>query len=454
MNHEKDRSLDWLANFGNVAQFVSFVPGEETLRQTYCRISGYEANHPFATVREAITALLAAAPDGTVNIRSYAPDSPRSREFVYAIDTVDAALENLDRLATEGLHLIVNETVDVADGGVSGVAQGDVIEFAPDDTPRCVEKPGTVSLPLEWGLDLLSTVYGFRPALAPANARIEFSVHPKPRGWKRSHTLLWEREETPEQPAQAATSWPNRFSRHLGDKVYGLIMAHILGAHVPETLVINRRVAPFRFGRPTNSDEVWIRTSPNEQEPGLFTTRKGWTDPFRLMAEEDPKNERIASVLAQSAIPAIYSGAAVEDANGDLFVEGVAGEGDLFMLGRSARQDLPKKIVADVEDAVRHLRRALGPVRIEWVHDGTIAWIVQMHSGAATGTAHVLVPGTPARWTAFDVNDGLEALRALLRSIDPNDGIELLGNVGMTSHIADLVRKAGVPARIAATATA
>jgi hypothetical protein len=33
--------------------------------------------------------------------------------------------------------------VDIEDGGVSGVAYGDMLEFAPGDTPRYVEKPGT-----------------------------------------------------------------------------------------------------------------------------------------------------------------------------------------------------------------------------------------------------------------------------------------------------------------------
>ncbi len=40
-----------------------------------------------------------------------------------------------------------------------------MIEFAPDDTPRCVEKPGVASFPLAWGHSLLQTVYGsLRPS--------------------------------------------------------------------------------------------------------------------------------------------------------------------------------------------------------------------------------------------------------------------------------------------------
>ena len=62
-------------------------------------------------------------------------------------------------MSAEGLFVIANETVDVSDGGVSGVIQGGVAEFAPDDTPRCVEKAGTASLPMDWALALIETVY-------------------------------------------------------------------------------------------------------------------------------------------------------------------------------------------------------------------------------------------------------------------------------------------------------
>lgn len=78
--------------------------------------------------------------------RRYHPNSPRSREFVYGLKLRDDVISTLNRLAYSDLHLIVNETIDVHDGGVSGVIQGDVVELAPDDTPRCVEKPGVASL--------------------------------------------------------------------------------------------------------------------------------------------------------------------------------------------------------------------------------------------------------------------------------------------------------------------
>jgi hypothetical protein len=155
------------------------------------------------------------------------------------------------------LFVIANETVDVSDGGVSGVIQGGVIEFAPDDTPRCVEKEGTASLPVAWGLKLIRSVYGFEPDIVDAGkGRLEFSVHPKPRGWKKTHTLMWEYEGSDSAPADRSLSWPNRFSRHIGDKAFGLLVADAMGLPVPRTTVLSRRIAPFSFGQETGSHEV------------------------------------------------------------------------------------------------------------------------------------------------------------------------------------------------------
>ena len=161
MSFRKDRSLDELARVGNVAQFVSFAPIGDQPVQQFSRVAGFDANHIFSANGEAIGALLAASPERTINIRSFEPHSPRSRDFHYGIPDAEKALALVNQLSGEGLFVIANETVDVSDGGVSGVIQGGVIEFAPDDTPRCVEKPGTASLPVGWGLAILRNVYGF-----------------------------------------------------------------------------------------------------------------------------------------------------------------------------------------------------------------------------------------------------------------------------------------------------
>ena len=192
----KDRALDELARLGNVAQFVSFAPGPQgRLTQRYSRVCGFDANYTFASPRDAIDCLLRNSPENSINLRSFEPFRPQSRSFHYGIKGSAEAAALAAKMAEQSLYVIANETVDVADGGVSGVIQGEVIEFAPDDTPRCVEKPGAASLPKAIGLNLLSRVYGFRPDVVDVGTgRLEFSVHPKPRGWKRTHTIMWERE--------------------------------------------------------------------------------------------------------------------------------------------------------------------------------------------------------------------------------------------------------------------
>jgi hypothetical protein len=446
----KDRSLDGLARTGNVAQFISFAPDANgVLQQPYSRASGFEPNHLFPNLEDALTALLRRSADGTINLRSYSPDSPRSREFLYALKTVEEAIAGAQRLAGDGLSIIANETVDIHDGGVSGIIQGDVIEFAPDDTPRCVEKPGVASLPKAWGYALLKTVYGFEPDIDAAhNSRLEFSIHPKPRGWKQNHTLAWEYEELPDVSIEPSFAWPNRFSRHIGDKAFGLFMADQVGVPVPKTTVFGRRVAPFSFGQSTGSLEVWTRTCPHEPEPGRYTTVKGWIDPFKLMADEDPNHGAIASVLCQAAVPAAYSGAAIVTSDDTLHIEGRPGEGDGFMLGKDQPERLPTKIIADIKAVYETLSQPLGPVRFEWVHDGDKVWIVQLHRGATQTSQTVLVPGEATQWRSFEASQGLEALRAFLLALPADTGVTIEGDIGLTSHLADLIRKAKRPARL------
>jgi hypothetical protein len=446
----KDASLDELAEHGNVAQFVSFRPiAGGSLGQRFSRVAGYQSNHRFSSTSEAIEVLLRTSAENSVNIRSFDPDDPRSKEFIYGLKDISEVLSNLERLGRAGLYLIVNETIDVSDGGVSGVVQGEVIEFAPDDTPRCVEKPGVASLPLGIGMHLLEMVYGFQPDWkVRLGERIEFSIHPRPRGWKQTHMLTWERERGVVGSPTAKFSWPNRFSQHLGDKVFGLLVAHELGALVPRTLVISRRVAPFVFGADTGTTEVWTRTCPSIPQPGRFTTVKGWADPFALLSKEDPTDEEISSVLCQAAVQAQFSGAAIVGGDGELIIEGREGEGDRFMLGLDPPGALPKTIVADVEAIFGKFSFALGSVRFEWVHDGSRVWIVQLHRGATDTTRGALVPGDAERWVGIDVSLPLESIRTIISKLDQGVGLILSGDVGLTSHIADVVRKAGRPARI------
>ena len=448
--HFKDEVLERLSARANVAQFVSFGPD---LAQRFCRVRGFEAGHRFASLEEGAAALLGASADGSVNVRSFTPEKPKSREFIYGVSEAGRAAAEVRRLAAEGLYTIVNETVNVDDGGVSGVCVGRLVEFAPGDTPRCVEKPGTASLPREGGLRLLEKVYHFRPALDyPAATRVEFSLHPMRRGFRYEHTIVWELEEVGEVASRADVRWPNLFSRFVGDKAFGLLVGDMLGAPVPLTTVFARGVAPFTFGAATGSGEFWIRTCPVEQEPGRFTTRRGWLDPFKLLADEDPEGTRIASVLAQESVAAAFSGSLVADAEGGVTVEGVRGFGDAFMVGRAGVEELPGEVRASVLRLFESLSASLGPVRLEWVHDGEAVWLLQLHSGATQTSGGTIYPGEAARYHAFKVEQGIDALRTLISKVQGSgDGILLVGNVGVTSHLGDLLRRARIPSRVERT---
>jgi hypothetical protein len=447
----KDESLNELAERGmNVAQFVSFSPGRKGPQQEYSRVAGRKPNESFPDLRSALNALLEGSHTQSINVRSYQPHDAQAREFIYGLKTTEAAAAAVERLTDEGLYTIANETIDVSDGGVSGVIMGDVIEFAPDDTPRCVEKPGTASLPRGLGRELLANVYGFPFNLpVPLSSRLEFSLHPAPCGWKSDNVIAWELSEQQPFEAQAQMVWPNNFSRMIGDKTFGLLIAHHLGLPVPLTTVVNRRVAPFSFGRSTNWSETWIRTAPIEQMPGLFPTQRGWTDPFKLLHTTGPRSKNIASVLSQAGVKPVFSGALIVGADGEIIIEGRGGTGIALMLGEGLPEPLPNQVLVDVKNLYETARAALGPVRFEWVHDGLRAWIVQLHRGATESTFLSVTPGEATEWVEFDVGNGLKPLRDLLSRMRYGTGLILKGRVGLTSHVADVIRKARIPAKMA-----
>lgn len=443
----KDTVLDSLANHGNVAQFVSFSP---TLEIRYSRIVGHDPNTTFGSLREAVVALLEASVERSVNVRSYHPEHPKSREFIYGLRDVETAETAVRRLANEGLYTIVNETVDVNDGGVSGVALGDVIEFAPADTPRCVEKPGTLSLPRSVGLSMLQRVYGFAPSFPAGRWRLEFSIHPIPRGYRQGHTILWEAERENAEQCAPRVRWPNHFSRFVGDKAFGLLLADCLGFPVPSTFVIARKVAPFIFGRSTGTGEAWIRTCPPEPVPGKFTTVRGWTDPFILLAREDPKGNELASVLSQQGVRSVFSGASIGSDQTEPIVEGVAGVGSEFMLGQKSAQQLPLKTVSAVKELMKHVVRIVGgTIKVEWAFDEELVWVLQLQQIEHAIDDTTIVAGNSKRFRRFNVTTGIDRFREFVADVkNDGDGIILVGSVGVTSHFGDILRRSGVPSRV------
>lgn len=445
----KDAILNKLADSSNVAQFVSYGPDGV---QRFSRVHGHEANKKFGNIRDGISAMLKAAPEHSVNVRSFLPDSPQGNAFHYGITDAEIAVEAASRLNADGLYIIINETVEVNDGGVSGVVFGGCVEFAPGVIPRFVEKNSNEpvpALPVAEAVEMLSTVYGEPVNIDAYGAqRVEFSVHPRARGWKHERVIVWELGEDGGR-AQPFYSWPNSFSRLIGDKTYGLMMANILGFAVPRTTVYprNTKISPFIFGEPTGNSGVWTRTAPRVQEPGKYSTVRGWSDPFAMMDSDDPEKVALAACLVQDEVASIFSGAALTGADGSPIIEAVYGFGDGFMAGDNAPlEEIPSEIIADVTALHAELCERLCAARFEWAHDGQRAWVLQLHKGQSESSGRIIYPGTAPEWLDFKPEDGLAALRRIVAdAIKTQSGVRVVGNVGLSSHICDVLRKAKVP---------
>lgn len=441
----KDEILQDVSTYGNVAQFISFDPFLNLrFQHTADNISSEDLS-------DLITSILEQSSEKRVNVRSFLPDQPKGNPFDYGKQNADEVIAILKQRAEQGLYTIINETIDTHDGGVSGVVLGDIIEFTPNDTPKGVDKPGACSLPRTLGIRLLEIIYGFKPLLDfPPDLRVEFSIHPVRRGVKKEHTIIWEIEKFDHFHTEAQIAWPNNFSSHIGDKAFGLLIAHLSGFNVPHTTVISRTVAPFSFGSDTGLHEVWIRTAPVKRTPGKFSTFFGWVDPFKLLVEEDPEQKLIASVLSQKAVDAKYSGSLLTLESGRAYIEGVEGKGDEFMVGHKAVIALPDHVIYEVEEVFQKALKLFGPLELEWVYDGNKVWIVQLHkSHEVSINNRTIVPGSPNIYLSFHVNEGLEKLRSLIANVkDTNQGIRLIGQVGITSHFGDILRKAEIPSYI------
>ncbi|MFH2108555.1 MAG: hypothetical protein ABII93_07795 [Chrysiogenia bacterium] len=457
----KDEILDRLSKYGNVAQFISFDSSNK-LSQRFSRIFGMETNQSFNSLKTAVKKILAASKENSVNIRSYFPNSPKGEPLIYGLIHLDEIISKLKEKASENKFTILNETINISDGGVSGVLLGNIIEFSPFATPQCVDQPGICSLPRELGMQLLKTVYGFYPDLFfNDKLRVEFSLHPIKRGYKNSHTILWEIEKVESKKTIANISWPNNFSKMLGDKVFGLLIADALGFNVPFTLVINRKIAPFSFGRHTGTHETWIRSCPTIRTPGKYPTFYGWVDPF-IMTENIEKelNENskpnISSIIAQDSVNSFFSGSLITLKNKKPFIEGVQGRGDDFMVGKTAPQNLPSSIKKAVSSVFFQLKKKIGPIEMEWVYDGKKVWIVQLHQSKSSFSSNIIYPGKAKKYIKFEVlntslskKDKLEELRSLVSKIKGKEiGITFEGDIGITSHFGDILRENKIISKI------
>ncbi|CAI3206534.1 hypothetical protein [Clostridium neonatale] len=457
----KDEKLNNLINKKdtNIAQFVSFEPNL-TLKTRFIHINNFDNSQELSS-KQLIEKLILSAPSKAVNIRSFSKKSMKGNKFVYnkGINDIEEILNIIKENSLKNQYSIVNENIDINDCGVSGVVLGDVIEFSPEDTPKCVEKQGVCSLPKEIGFKILKNVYGFVPDIKfSSNYRVEFSIHPNRQGVKKEHTIIWEYEYYNKVDYQRKISWPNNFSKFIGDKVFGLLVADALGIRVPRSTVISRKIAPFSFGIETGLKEKWIRTCPIKKEPGKFYTGSSWIDPFELMYREEAKGSNkvnIASLISQDGVDSIYSGACLirSDKKNDL-IEGVCGQGDKFMVGEESNKELPEKVITEVmslNNQIRKYHSILGDVSIEWVYDGEYVWLVQLNQlknedGYNVTEQKIIVSGNPSYYKKVFVKDGLDSLRNKINEIKgKNIGIELIGNIGVTSHFGDLLRLSNIP---------
>ena len=441
---QKDDQLNFLADKKyNVAQFVSFAP-DGSVR--YSRVRNTSPNQTWSSVSEAVAAIFSTQKLPSVNIRSFLPEQPDGHPFLYALTDENEVEKKVKELTQKGLFVIVNETIDTEDGGFSGVLFGGVMEVAPFDTPRSVDKAGVMSLPRDVGFKLIKTVYGFQfKELFSNKERVEFSVHPSPVGYLGEQQITWQVDTYDAGvPTEPKIVWPNTYSRAVGDKAFGLLIADLLGFCVPYTEVLGRYIPRFTFGTHTEHADVWLRTCPKEQVSGKFTTFRGWCDPFKLMQQDDPDGKHIASLLVQDSVDSHYSGATITDTNGKSIIEGKKGYGDVFMVGTASQENLPTEVTSSVNDTWDKLKELIGPIRFEWAYDGKSVWVLQLHIGKVESFSDVIFPGEPDEWVDFNVSDGLEKLRELIKELSSTNGINLCGDVGITSHFGDILRKARI----------
>lgn len=439
----KDDILDELSREGNIARFFSAQASEQGVfvRHNHTGLRG----GPSGDIRPLVEHLMAESVSGRVNIRTFRPHAPEGNPFEFGIDSPDTVCEKVTDFLSEGYIIIVNEEIPVDDGGYSAVFQNGVVEIVPGQTPRGVEQGDPATLPLELAIEVTQTIFGIDISFLRAELtdRVEFSVHPRPCGVRAEHVIVWEKRPVASMSTESvAVAWPNALSRHIGDKAYGLVMAHLstAGPWVPRTTVIARKVAPFTFGHPTGSPVRWSRSVPAVKSPGELPTYDHWVDPFSVAGEH---GEAIESILSQDGVRAAYAGALMIGT--DIVVEGVRGFGEDYMLGQDGPQDLPDAVVAAVEEIGRALRDEFGTLTAEWVYDESgRLWIVQVNQLSSVESATWKREDADS-WIDYYPSAGVEALRELVASLPMRTGVVVHGRVGVTSHVGDILRRGHVP---------
>ena len=435
----KDEGIFNLSNNFNVARFVSFE-NKLPLKIRYCVLDdNYQTNNP----KEAIDFLLNKC--SKVNVRSFDPEKPEGNPFIQNLKSTNDVLNCIEKLIKQkNLYIIVNESIDEHDGGISGVYFNNVIEFSPDATPRCVDSNNikTTLLPYNLSKKIIDSIYGVTPDFSNfKDTRIEFSIHPNKCGFKNSNTIIWQIEEKKNtNNIKINISWPTNFSKMIGDKTFGLLIADSINLNVPETTVFNNRLNPFSFGNKTSLNGVRTRTCPEIKEPGYYPSYKSFVDPINLLKtlnKNKPQNiTEVKSVIIQNSIDSLYSGRAICKDLLDIDIDGVFGDGDDFMLGKDKSCEIPENIKNEIYNIFKKIYQYVGKSSIEWVFDkNNKLWIVQLNKI----NDNCIKYNKNMEYIDFYYKDNIEEFRNFVVELkDKNKGINLYGNVSPLSHIGEI----------------
>lgn len=297
----KDTKLYKLGDTHNTAQFVSFSP---QIEKRYTRILG-EERLVQDIPENYISTLIEQSEEKAVNISTFTSDFSEA-PIVQNLKSSGEVVENINRFAAEGLYTLINEKIDTNDSGILGNARGSILEFGPFNSANSLKN---CSFEIVSGLQLLEKIYGFLPNIGrPFSDKLQWSIHSVKKGLKKENTIIWETVVDPEwQTVKPEFNYPNNFSLFLGNKLYGLLIADLLGFIVPKTLVFSRNVPPFTFGVETFSKEIFMRVAANQIRFNASALNKfGWLDPFKLLQED--RTSDISSVLIQDKIIEKFSG--------------------------------------------------------------------------------------------------------------------------------------------------
>jgi len=214
-------------------------------------------------------------------------------------------------------------------------------------------------------------------------------------------------------------NWPNAFSQFIGDKgVWAPSRATRWGLRVPagagKSVGMFR---PFEFGEPTESGDVLgSDLSQRSRSPGKFSTVAQFRRCLRTDVYRRSRwHRRCPSVLIQDGVAAGYRRkprCPREDSDYD-YVEGRARSGGTpsCRVSMSRRRYLTRWFRSVSGGWRRGARKHLGPVRLEWAHDGSLALVAAIaYFEGPIQSGVFLNPGVASEWLMFDPSDGLDKL--------------------------------------------